>query len=73
MSSPVNAQTNYRWTVNGTYVPASDGSATLTWATDSDDPTAAVQVEATRACAGSTVSATRTVTSYFPNCGGGVR
>ena len=77
ISNPVNCQADYRWLVNGTYLPAYDGQPSLNWTTTSTSPTVQVQVEATRSCAGtpappgSSVIAYLGFTSYFPNCGAG--
>ena len=77
VSNPVNCQADYRWLVNGTYLPVYDGQPSLNWTTTSTSPTVQVQVEATRSCAGtpgpsgSSVNAYLGFTSYFPNCGGG--
>jgi hypothetical protein len=73
VSNPTNlsVQPNYRWSVNGTYIPGNDGLNTLDWATNTTAPTVQVQIEATRNCAGSPVSGTLSFTSYFPNCNPG--
>lgn len=64
-SSPVS---DYRWSIDGTYVPEFDGQATIALRVDVSQPTRQVAVAAVPACGGAAVVTARSFTTYFPGC-----